>query len=363
MRGRCRCSHLIVDRITLIVVGLVVAFAPLSARAQTAVFVPFASRRDVAHDPVRNLLYIASGSTGTVARYDLGTGQFLTPFNVGGQPVRLDISPDNGRLAVADQLSVSTINGYTSSAAVIDLATGGITRAQFTSTGSFADRGVSSVAFANDGSLLLTTSSDSTNGSLRRYPAGGGAVTTLRSDLGNLRIEPNLAHDHIALVEVGSSGGRFGIWRASDGSFVRSEKDTHLNNVKLPGGGTTFGAGEFTNGVAINPAASQIAIDGNLDLHLYNLNRSLPQQYLWAAEPDPAIDPTDSQPFGVAYSPDGKTLYVAWGIDGGHSAVYAHDTTTFAVTAQYPIPVGFITDGIGGGNLQPSASSPLSQAA
>ncbi len=125
MRGRCRCSHLIVDRITLIVVGLVVAFAPLSARAQTAVFVPFASRRDVAHDPVRNLLYIASGSTGTVARYDLGTGQFLTPFNVGGQPVRLDISPDNGRLAVADQLSVSTINGYTSSAAVIDLATGG----------------------------------------------------------------------------------------------------------------------------------------------------------------------------------------------------------------------------------------------
>ena len=333
--------------------------AAVPAFAQQNTFIPFASRRDVAHDAQRDLLYIASGSTGTVARYDLAARQFLAPLNVGGQPVQLDIMPDSSRLAIADAAASTTQQGFsTSGPVVVDLATGTSSRVAYTDGGPSAQRGVESVAFASDGSLLFTTTSPfvSPSGTVRWQLPGNTFATVLRSDLGSVQLEPNLAHDAIGFVQVGESGGRFGVWRTADASFVRSQKDgSNLDNIALPGGGTDSGTRDFNNEVALAPDGAHLAVGANLRAYTFTLDRTQPQQFEWVDDLD--LNPA-ATPLGVAYAPDGQTLYVAWRFYNTADAVYAYDTGSFAVTAAYPVGE-FITDGIGGGDLQVSNNGSL----
>lgn len=74
---------------------------PLEDRLAPATLIPLASVRDHVFDPVRNLLYMTTG-TGVLHRYDLATQSLLSPINVGGPLNGLDITPDNNFLYIAD---------------------------------------------------------------------------------------------------------------------------------------------------------------------------------------------------------------------------------------------------------------------
>jgi DNA-binding beta-propeller fold protein YncE len=75
-------------------------------------------------DSSRGLLYITDGDR--VDRYNLLSGNFLSPFILGGSLMGIDISPDNNTLVVADQ-------SYNSNywVDVVDLTTGNSRQAKF----------------------------------------------------------------------------------------------------------------------------------------------------------------------------------------------------------------------------------------
>ena len=103
-------------KVWLVAMGVIVQLAVLSTRvAQAASHRTIAApnRTDMVCDAHGKILYITSGSS--VLRYDLKTKKFLSPIKLGGDLVGIDLSPDGGTLAVADEtameLNLITLKG------------------------------------------------------------------------------------------------------------------------------------------------------------------------------------------------------------------------------------------------------------
>src|SRR5207249_4636243 len=76
-----------------------------------------ANRVDMVYDAGRDILYITSGST--VLRYQLASDSFLTPFQLSGSLMGIDLSPDGNTLIVAESTATSNVQVH-----VIDLTSG-----------------------------------------------------------------------------------------------------------------------------------------------------------------------------------------------------------------------------------------------
>jgi hypothetical protein len=135
---------------------------PVVPPTPTATVIPAPNAVDTVYDAGRDILYITSGST--VLRYQLGAGAFLSPFQLSGNLMGIDLSPDGNLLMVADS-SASSTNVWVH---VIDLNSGQTNRVFFPMLSS--ERGTFAVAFGGDGAALVTSRY---NGSgsvpLRRY--------------------------------------------------------------------------------------------------------------------------------------------------------------------------------------------------
>src|SRR6185312_10561649 len=101
------------------------------------------NRTDYAFDNT-GILYMTAGSQ--ILRYSTSTSSFLTPWNIGGSLVGIDLSADGNTLAVAD----STSNQ--SRVFLVNRSTGQSTPVNFTPA--FGEAGTFMVAWGSDGRLL-----------------------------------------------------------------------------------------------------------------------------------------------------------------------------------------------------------------
>ena len=88
-------------------------------------------------DSTGQRLYIIT-TDGFVQRYNVSTGQLETPFNVGGLPNGIDISPDNSFLLIA-QGAVGVLQGTVQK---VDSSSGAITNINFAREFGEAERGM-----------------------------------------------------------------------------------------------------------------------------------------------------------------------------------------------------------------------------
>lgn len=202
-------------------------------RAEVLVSAP--GRVDCIPDGSGGLLYISTGTNHSVLRYSLATGVFLAPFQVGGEPGALDLSPDGTLLAMADAAQ----DGTNEVIHLIDLATGVDTPVRLP-RGPAGDPGLQSIAFGADGSLVVA-SRGITQLQLRRIEPVTHAMSVLAEVPGS--------------VQLAASGDRQQIGIAIHG-------DVRLYNVATK----TLGATQFHGGVgidiALNSNGSQYALVG-----------------------------------------------------------------------------------------------------
>ncbi len=262
------------------------------------------SRVDMAHDLNRNILYITSG--GDVLRYDLKAQQFLPPFQLSGNLKGLDLSPDSNTLAVADNTYTDGQNWIF----LIDLQTGNSQRVTFPLTN--GEGGTFSVAFGNDGNILVTSTY---NGSgwvpLRKYNPLSGTITILKPAISqNTMLSASADGSIIGFAESNISDGRWGRYRVNDGDLVERT-------------GYTDGTSWYNYEIGTNRDGTQFAIPTYGGTFVYDANFGKVTTIGQYAGP---------QPVGVVYHPIDNLVYFAW---AETTEVRAYDTTTFAQVGSY----------------------------
>jgi hypothetical protein len=170
------------------------------------VFIPAPDRKDMVHDPKRNILYISAG--GSVLRYEMASQSFLSPLVLGGDLRGIDISPDNNLLAVAD---ASDHNGNIG-IHLVDLITG--TNSLATFPAELLEGGTFSVVFGADGVVWITsTVHGSGDVPLRKYlPVSKHTMVIARVDQDTM-LAASPDREFIAYAEANSSLGYYGRFR------------------------------------------------------------------------------------------------------------------------------------------------------
>lgn len=261
--------------------------APRSATlSEEANFIRVQPAADMVYDQGRDILYIASG--GAVQRYQVSTRTLLSPYQTGGTLSGVDLSPDGSTLAVADQSRTSVY--------LINLTSGAIIEKSFTPA-SF-ENGEHSVAFANDGSLLVASAATlgtfQGTSSLRRLDPASGEVTVIDNGLMLANLMAN-ADRSCLVVDDGEYNGSIGWYDVATRKIVQK-----------------IGANYASSEIAIGRDCSQLANSGEV-LSTATLSKKV------------SLSETNSSP-GVVYHPRADLLFL--GIVGS-STVTAYDTNTF----------------------------------
>ncbi len=291
---------------SLVAVSLAAAL-PASA---AGTLIPAPQRVDMVHDDSRGLIYISQG--GEVLRYDIASGGFLSPIVLGGQLKGLDLSADNGTLAVADDLSGST-SGWVHLVSLNDLTARIL---PFTKNGSY-ESGTYSVRFAADGKLYATTEFWGSGWTpLRQLDPATGVWTQLASVRQATMLSTSGDGDTVAFAESNISDGSWGLIDIPTGQVVRRD-------------GYTNGTGWFNFEIATDRLGSQFAIPTYGGTFVYN------DAYQKVATIGQYAGP---QPIGVAYHPVERTAYFPW-TGGGQVRVY--DMNTFTQTASHDFEDAF----------------------
>lgn len=255
------------------------------ARAPQAVDFVYAAAKDT--------LYITSGAS--ILRYQVATGRFLPPYQAGGNLTGIDLSPDGGTLAVADESRTSIFLVKLSDDTVVEQAF----------APSAAETGIHSVAFGADGSLLVASqTSDGSSSPLRRYdPVTGG--TTVVANLTGATLASGAGGRCLAFGE-NNYYGSLGIYDVATQN-ITWQITPHLGNKEI----------------GVSRDCSQLADTG----------------YFWSNDVsmDAFIPAT-----GVAYHPGADLVYLASGTAG---SVLAYDTKNFSMAAAYDAGSNFSQGG------------------
>ena len=302
-------------RTMLGIVTLTASFAAASLAAAlpasaAGTLIPAPQRVDMVHDDSRGLIYISQG--GEVLRYDIASGGFLSPIVLGGQLKGLDLSADNGTLAVADDLSDS-INGWVHLVSLSDLTARTM---PFAKSGSY-ESGTFSVRFAADGKLYATTEFWGSGWTpLRKLDPASGAWTTLASVRQATMLSTSGDGDTVAFAESNISDGSWGLVDIPTGQVVRRT-------------GYTNGTGWFNFEIATDRLGSQFAMPTYGGTFVYN------DTYQKVATIGQYAGP---QPIGVAYHPVERSAYFPW---SGSGQVRVYDMNTFTQTASHDFQDAF----------------------
>lgn len=282
-------------------------------------------RSDTVYDNFTHTLYISAGSS--VLRYDTNTNTFLDPWNIGGNLVAMDLSPDHSTLAIAD-LTYSTQNRVH----LVDTATGQDSPVSFNLA--YSEAGTCSVAYDSYGKLLVTSGY---NGSgwvpLRKYDPVTQTTTVIAQPRQSSVLVASADRSTIALAEGNISSGPIDIYRAGTSTL---EPYTGTNRALYT--------------VAVNRDGTQFAAPSNAGTSIFNYPSTESATAL-------GIDGTDSAA-GVVYSPNSDVLYVSWvkWIDKTDE-IRAYSTTTFQLLQTWHVGSSFDFGGIVGQlNISPDGS-------
>lgn len=288
-----------------------VAALPASA---AGTLIPAPQRVDMVHDDSRGLIYISQG--GEVLRYHIASGGFLSPIVLGGQLKGLDLSADNGTLAVADELS-GTTSGWVHLVTLNDLTARTM---PFTKDGNY-ESGTFSVRFAADGKLYATTEFWGSGWTpLRKLDPATGVWTPLASVRQATMLSTSGDGDTVAFAESNSSDGPWGLIDIPTGQLVRRS-------------GYTNGTSWFNFEIGTDRLGSQFAIPTYGGTFVYN------DAYQKVATLGQYAGP---QPIGVAYHPVERRAYFPW---SGSGQVRVYDMDTFTQTASHEFEDNFTNTG------------------
>jgi len=306
-------------RTMLGIVALTASFAAASLAAAlpasaAGTLIPAPQRVDMVHDDSRGLIYISQG--GEVLRYHIASGGFLSPIVLGGQLKGLDISADNGTLAVADDLSDSA-SGWVHLVSLEDLTARTM---PFAKNGNY-ESGTFSVRFAADGKLYATTEFWGSGWTpLRRLDPITGVWTQLASVRQATMLSTSGDGDTVAFAESNISSGAWGLIDIPTGQVVRRE-------------GYTNGTSWFNFEIGTDRLGSQFAIPTYGGTFIYN------DAYQKVATIGQYAGP---QPIGVAYHPVERSAYFPW---AGSGQVRVYDMNTFTQTASHDFEDNFTSTG------------------
>ncbi len=287
--------------LAILMLGLIMLGSTHPAYAD-GTFISAPNRVDMVHDPNRNILYITSG--GEVLRFSLATRSFLSSFQLGGSLMGMDLSPDANTLAVADK-------AYSNDAMwiyLVNLQSGAIQKVTI-GRGPY-DGGTYSVAFGNDGNILITTRFLGSGWvTLRMYNPTTGTMTAPESVRQDTMLTSSADGSVIGFAESNNSDGPWGRYRVSDGNFVR----------RRWGDGT----GWFNYEIGTNRNGTQFAIPTYGGTFVYDSNFAKIATVGQYASP---------QPIGVVYDPTRDIVYFAW---AETTEVRAFETATFTQVAAF----------------------------
>jgi PKD repeat protein len=286
----------------------------LQMRVEAAgTFIPAGSRADIVHDAQRDTLYISSGAQ--ILRYRLATSSFLAPWSIGGNLRGMDLSPDGNMLAVADETRTDSSVWIW----LIDLSTGAADRISFPRA--FEEGGTWSVAYGNDGAVLVTgTFEGSGFVPLRRYDPATGATTVVPVPPFHGEITQNSMltasgdATHVGFEQSNSSDGPFGRYRVADGDIISKA--------------LSAGTGLFNFEIGVNRDGTQYAIVSEWGCVIADSTLAKTR----------TLGGFRTGPIGVAYHPVEPTVYFSWATT---SEVRAFDTNTYGQIATYEAESAF----------------------
>jgi hypothetical protein len=289
-------------------------------------FLNVADRRDYAFD--RNgILYITAGS-GNVQRYNTSTSSFLTPFNIGGSPIGIDLSPDGSTLAVADGSTQGTNNRIQ----LVNTATGVATPVSFVRES--LESGTYMTAWGSDGRLLVTSNFAGSGWvPLRRYNPQTGTTTTVASVRQSSMLTPSADRNTIGIAEANTSNGPVTAYNVNSGTYSGTvETNWFTFEVGVSRDGSKWAVPTYDGTFVYNKAGNTFQLQGMLG------------QY------------ADHGPLAAVFSPNNDVLFTAdWSFSSnGQAGVRVINANTLGlITTLDPYPFGWNGNGaMGSGRLE-----------
>jgi hypothetical protein len=307
--------------LTLVGLSLLTVFSQNLFAAGTFIKIP--DRGDMVYDDARDILYITQGSS--VLRYSLATHSFLTPFELSGDLVGIDISQDDNTLAIADH-NLFGIH-------LIDLKTGQASMALYVPT---SERGTYEVAFSGNNTLLISASYDGSGWvPLRKYDFTTNTFTILSNEIIQNALLSASADGSVIAIAENISDGPFGRYRVADGNLNIADgydKGTSAYNsdISVNRNGTQFSISTYTGTFIADANLVKIAVIG---------------------------DSRTGHPSGAAYDPAKDVVYYSW--SGTPLKIYAYNTTTLQKIASYDLEGSL--EWSGGMNGFPSGRTKISK--
>ena len=221
-----------------------------SARAE-AVFVPAANATDMVYDFRRHQIDIANGDE--VVRYAVDSGTLLPAVPLAGATLRgIDISRDGSMLALADATTDATHNWVH----IVQLPSLAASKRNFTRD--YYEGGTWSVAFAADGTLLVSSRFDGSGWvPLRRLVPSTGQSTSLATITQDTMLSASTDRNTIAYAESNISDGEWGLYDVPTRQVVLRE-------------GYTDGTSAFNYEIATDALGAQFAIPVGGGVYIYN---------------------------------------------------------------------------------------------
>jgi hypothetical protein len=281
-------------------------------------FIPASHRTDMVYDAQRDLIYIANGSS--VLRYDITQAGFLSPIDLGGQLLGMDLSPDGTTLAVAD-LDTDGTNEWVHLVNLSTLVDTKVNEPLDSGTiGGLA--GTWAVAYAADGSLLVT-SQYAGSGYVPLLRLINGQWSTLSDDVQQgTMVSTSGDGQVVGFAGSNSSDGPWGAYYLQSGNVVQRT-------------GYTNGTSWFNYEIGTNFNGSQFAIPTYGGTYIYDGSYNLLTVLgTYAGE----------QPIGVAYHPVENLVFFPW---EGTSEVRVYDTRNFNELGSYDFEDTFQPNGNG----------------
>ena len=259
-------------------------------------FIPATGRKDTVHDAKREVLYIST-CDGDVLRYDLAAKSFLSPFNLGGALIGMDLSPDQNTLVVAD--TDEDLGRGVNWIHVVDLMTGAARKIEFPLVS--LEGGTFSVAFTTDTTVLVTSTFRGSGWvPMREVDLTDDSYSVIESVRQNTMLTATTDLSAVAYAEANISSGEFGRYRVSDRNFVESETN------------------RFAFEIGVSRDGGQFAVPSYSSTYVYDSSFQL-------------IDTigiyADESPIGLVYSPVDDVVYFAWfDRDDVHASIDVYDT-------------------------------------
>jgi len=288
--------------------ALATAFLACSTAAMavssTSGFITAPDRKDIAYDTIHDVLYISGGSA--LQRFDMKSGTFLAPLNLGGVTAGMDISPDGKTLAVANTARGASKN-FVDLVSLEDLSH---QRVGFNLQ--FGEGGTWTTAFDKSGKLLVGSTYEGSGWvPLRKYDPVSGVTTVLATVSESPMLTASADHTYIAVTESNISSGPYGRYTTGDSSYH-----------------SMGGLGWFTYEIGISRDGSQMAIPTYGGTFIDDATNIIPSIGTYAGQ----------APIGVAYSPNADVMYFPF---AGTNFIASYDTKTGSLLQKYTTPGSF----------------------